>query len=97
MRFFDTSADGFWRSFQAIVLVVPVYALTALADRHGDALGLRCRRQASATAPSGSAQAVALRLDWVTLPILLGVLAGLHRHPPRLSRLRRRAQLGDAC
>ena len=35
MQSFDTSVDGFWRSFQAIVLVAPLYALTALADRHG--------------------------------------------------------------
>ena len=34
MRFFDTSVDGFWRSFRAIILVAPLYALTALADRH---------------------------------------------------------------
>ena len=34
MRFFDASVEGFWRSFGAIVLVAPLYALTALADRH---------------------------------------------------------------
>ena len=34
MRQFDSSVDGFWRSFRAIVLIAPLYALTALADRH---------------------------------------------------------------
>ena len=27
MRYFDVSVDGFWRSFAAIIFVVPAYAL----------------------------------------------------------------------
>ena len=33
MRLFDASYGGFWRSFQAVVLVAPAYELTVLADR----------------------------------------------------------------
>src|ERR1019366_142368 len=33
LRSFDTGVDGFWRSFQAIILVAPSYAVEALADR----------------------------------------------------------------
>ena len=33
MRHFDVSVDGFWRSFAAVLLVVPSYAFAVLADR----------------------------------------------------------------
>ena len=33
MRFFDVSVDGFWRSFGAIGLIVPAYAIVAVAER----------------------------------------------------------------
>jgi hypothetical protein len=77
MRAFDTSNDGFWRSFQAIVLIAPLYALTAIAD---------WRASLAAVLPDGelpfsagafwTSKVILLGLDWVTLPILLVALAG---------------------
>ena len=33
MRYFDLSIEGFWRSFRAIVLLLPAYILSTLAER----------------------------------------------------------------
>lgn len=75
MRLLDTSDDGFWRSFQAILIVAPLYALTSMADWNATA----------ATAPAGlepsggaffTSRLIILVLDWVTLPIVLAAIAG---------------------
>jgi hypothetical protein len=74
VQFFDTGVDGFWRSFQAIVLVAPLYAVTALADRVAVIHSLP-----PGTFSDGvfwSAKVVGLCLDWVAFPILLAALAG---------------------
>jgi hypothetical protein len=66
LTYFDTSRDGFWRSFQVVALVAPAYFITALADRP------------LATATDGrywTARVVTLGFDWVTYPILTGLLA----------------------
>lgn len=76
IRSFDTSMEGFWRSFQVIVLLVPVYFVMALSDRNGvysDAI-------ASGTFSNEAfwtAQVLTWVLDWVALPTLLAGLAGL--------------------
>jgi len=74
MRHFTLTVDGFWRSFAAIVFVLPAYALAALAERQG--------LLTDATAAAGFSdaaffldKAVAIGLDWVSLPILLALLA----------------------
>lgn len=77
MRLLDTSDAGFWRSFQAIAIIAPLYAIIALADW----------RAAQASVAPGMelpfsegafwiSRAVLLGLDWVTLPILLAALGG---------------------
>ena len=84
LRFFDTSVDGFWRSFSAIILVAPLYALTALADRH-DILTDANPTDDFGNGPFWAAKALTLVLDWVTLPILLGLIAnfiGIRRGYP---------------
>ncbi len=73
MRLFDASYGGFWRSFQAVILVVPAYELTVLADH----------RAYLAAAEAGTfneaayfaAKWLAFAFDWVTLPLLLAALA----------------------
>ncbi len=75
MRFFDTSVDGFWRSFRAIILVAPLYGLTALADRR-DMLTDANPADDFSNSAFWAAKALTLALDWVTLPILLGLIAG---------------------
>lgn len=83
MRFFDMSVDGFWRSFAAVVLVVPSYAFAVLADQRMAA--------ADPTLPleSGAGlvihNGIGLLLDWIALPLILALLArplGIARHYP---------------
>ena len=84
MRQFDSSVDGFWRSFRAIVLIAPLYALTALADRH-DMLTDAIPTDDFSDVSFWTAKAVTLCLDWVLLPILLGLIAdfiGIRRGYP---------------
>jgi len=76
MRFFDTSTGGFWRSFQAIVLVLPTYAVTALASGRFVASGADGEALVSGTG-FVIARAMTLGLDWVALPILLAATAGM--------------------
>ena len=75
LRYFDLSVDGFWRSFRAIVLVVPSYLLAVLADRLArlpDVPGAGIRRRRLLRRQGASR----LALDWVALPILLAAVAG---------------------
>lgn len=75
LRAFDTSAEGFWRSFQAIIVVAPIYAMTAFADRTGAFSG----PITLGTISEGgfwAAKVLILAVDWITLPILLAGLAG---------------------
>jgi hypothetical protein len=74
LTFFDTGVDGFWRSFQAIVLVAPCYAVAAIADRvtYADSVKAGEFNEAGFWA----AKAVSLCADWVALPILLALIAG---------------------
>ena len=75
VRRFDVSVAGFWRSFQAILLVAPLYALASFAER-----------QAILADPAGAAgfddtlfaldRVLSLAIDWVTLPIILALIAG---------------------
>jgi len=86
LRYFDTSADGFWRSFRAIILVTPLYLLTALADRH-DLLTDANPADDFSGGAFWAAKLLSLALDWVTLPILLALLAdfiGIRRGYPAL-------------
>jgi hypothetical protein len=66
---FDISVDGFWRSFRAIWLVLPSYALVVLAQYQMVPPG----------SISGGAfaieKAVSLAVDWVTFPIILALAA----------------------
>lgn len=74
MRFFDVSVDGFWRSFAAVVLVVPTYALAVLADNQMSLAadpGLAPESGAGFLLHNG----VGLLLDWIALPLILALLA----------------------
>ena len=71
-RFFDLSVNGFWRSFRAIVLMLPAYGLAAAGEY-----------QALVAAPNPDfsdagfvlAKMLAAGLDWITFPILLALVA----------------------
>jgi hypothetical protein len=84
MRNFDVSVEGFWRSFAAVILVIPSYALAVLAERT-----LAAAIDPAAPVQDGVAffvqNALGLGLDWVTLPVILALLArplGIARHYP---------------
>ena len=72
MRRFDVSVEGFWNSFGAVVLTVPAYVFTALADHQAEI----------ATAVDGAKQselafiletAIGIGLDWLALPVILAL------------------------
>ncbi len=74
MRAFDTSLEGFWRSFQAILLVAPLYYLTALTDQMGVASD-----PGTIVSPEKfwATEFLTIVLDWIALPALLAVIGGL--------------------
>jgi hypothetical protein len=74
LRAFDTSLEGFWRSFQAILVVAPLYFITALTDRMG-AVG----DPATIVTPEKfwATELLTVVLDWIALPALLAVIGGL--------------------
>ncbi|HVY21276.1 MAG TPA: hypothetical protein VHA70_14510 [Bauldia sp.] len=72
MRSFDTSLEGFWRSFQAILIVAPVYLLTELSDQ----MGLVTNGAAVAPEKFWATEILSLVLDWIALPALLAVIGG---------------------
>jgi hypothetical protein len=75
MRLFDVSVAGFWRSFRAILLVAPVYALSALAERQvaiGDPIVAARFDDALFLVD----KVLSLAIDWVMLPIVLAAIAG---------------------
>jgi hypothetical protein len=74
MLLFDLSIEGFWRSFQAIVLIAPIYALTVIADEQ-HLLNDSIAETGFSEAAFLFGRAVALLLDWVTFPILLALVA----------------------
>ena len=73
---FDVSLEGFWRSFAAILLVLPSFAVALMAEWRG-----RMERlPADAVDPSwvgfAAERLAALGVDWVALPLVLALLAG---------------------
>ncbi|SDB52783.1 hypothetical protein [Bauldia litoralis] len=74
MRAFDVSVEGFWRSFRVIVLLLPAYFLTTMAEQ------IMLSETAVETAgPGGVAlfldSVVGLGLDWIALPVVLALAA----------------------
>lgn len=75
MRFFDVSVDGFWRSFGAILLILPAYILVLLADQARIPTEAMAGGSFDATAFFAN-RAFWLLLNWVALPFLLALVAG---------------------
>ncbi|MEP3046672.1 MAG: hypothetical protein ABJL55_01385 [Roseibium sp.] len=76
MAYFDQSLQGFWRSFQVIFLLVPIFVVSSLAEKK---LLLSENVVSAETFPENTywtAQFLSLGIDWITLPILLALLAG---------------------
>ncbi len=73
MRLFDVSIDGFWRSFAAVLLVIPSYAFAVLADRQIAAMDPSAPVQGDGAFLAESI--FGLGLDWIALPVILALLA----------------------
>jgi hypothetical protein len=74
LRYFDISIDGFWRSFGAILLVLPSYALVALAER------TRVLTDSINGSFDGGAflanKVISIGVDWVAFQIVFAFVAG---------------------
>ena len=75
VQLFDTSIDGFWASFQAILLVAPIYAFTVAADFLAYAGSPDPAAPAIDPAAIFFSRGLTVAIDWITLPILLALLA----------------------
>jgi hypothetical protein len=68
----DISLDGFWRSFAAIILLVPLtYASLLSQDLYNRNCGIPDRLTGGAFGTYG----IALIVDWVAFPLIFAVLA----------------------
>lgn len=75
MRWFDTSFGGFWRSFLAILFVMPIYIPYVLAERR---LLIETSGLHEALYPMESflvVRTIALVIDWIAFPILFAIVA----------------------
>ena len=72
---FDVTAGGFWRSFGAIVLVLPSFAVMLAAELGMGAAAEVAEGQDEA-AWFVASRLVGLAIDWAALPVVLAALAG---------------------
>ncbi len=68
MTYFETSLEGFWRSFYAAVIVAPFYAVLLLMRHAVDTTGVGAVRFASV-------EAIAYVIAWVAFPLAMVPLA----------------------
>lgn len=73
---FDVSLDGFWRSFAAIVLVLPSFAISLMAVWRGQMEQLPADAVDVPWLGFVIERVVALGFAWVALPIVLALIAG---------------------
>ena len=73
---FDVSLDGFWRSFAAIVLVLPSFAISLMAVWRGQMEQLPADAADVPWLGFVLERVVALGLAWVALPLVLALIAG---------------------
>jgi len=76
MRLFDLGIDGFWRSFGALFLILPFFAVVALSEQ---ALLAMDAESAGMPPPDGTllwlSRTTSLLVGWLALPLILGSLA----------------------
>jgi hypothetical protein len=70
-RFFDLSVEGFWRSFRAFALMIPLYAVMAVADYQS----LIADNADFSDSAFILARTAAAGIDWILFPILLALIA----------------------
>ncbi|KZL22007.1 hypothetical protein PsAD2_00032 [Pseudovibrio axinellae] len=77
---FDLSADGFWRSFLVVFVLLPFYFLGLLAEQSllletHLAKGQEAAEFISDGSPLYLGKSLALFVDWITFPIVVGFLS----------------------
>jgi len=76
LAWFDLSIGGFWRSFGAIVFILPMFWLSSMAEQKLILTESDVSPQALAESYFWVSRFLALGLDWIALPLLLAALAG---------------------
>ncbi|QUS56435.1 hypothetical protein [Pseudovibrio brasiliensis] len=77
---FDLSADGFWRSFLVIFLLLPFYFLSLISEQalmleHQAAMGPEATEVVATGAQFYTGKTISLFVDWIAFPIVVGLLA----------------------
>ncbi len=75
---FDVSLEGFWRSFAAILLVLPSFAVAVVAEGSFQGAEMAANGLPAEDFPWGSFAAerlVSLSLEWIALPVVLALIA----------------------
>ncbi|WP_208978093.1 hypothetical protein [Labrenzia sp. 011] len=75
MTYFDLSLQGFWRSFSVVFLLIPAFLISGLAEKEFYFTENMFQPETFPDSAYWTAQMVGLVVDWLTLPILLAVLA----------------------
>ena len=75
MAFFDQSIRGFWRSFQVVFLLIPVFLLSGLTEKHRYFAENIYHPEGFPNAAYWTAQALGLGADWIAFPLILAALA----------------------
>ena len=74
---FNLTTDGFWRSFQAIWLILLPYFIAILAERHTLVGNMGIELSAFPSGQFFFAKLTNIGLEWIMMPIVLALLAGV--------------------
>ena len=74
---FNLSAEGFWRSFQALWLILVPYFIAMLAERNTLVSNMGIELSAFPSAQFFFAKLSNIGLEWIMMPIILALLAGV--------------------
>ncbi|GAA0779594.1 hypothetical protein E1180_05300 [Roseibium denhamense] len=76
MSYFDQSLPGFWRSFQVIFLLLPIFVLSAMAERNAIVAEADPSLGAFPENAYWWAKLLGFAASWIALPLVLALLAG---------------------
>ena len=75
MAAFDLSLTGFWRSFGAVFLILPIYVITMVAQRHVLISDTELTAEAFPDNAFFVGNLIGFFLDWIAFPILAALIA----------------------
>ena len=70
-RLFDSSIDGFWRSFAVIILITPVFLVYGVIERDISQIVSGQRLEESVGVWFFAVKTIALAVDWISFPIAM--------------------------